>query len=317
MNNTIKSTSILTLTAMIWGFAFVAQRSSMEYVGPFFFTGVRSLLGGLTLVTFLLIQNRIHAKNKLEQPQSRDTPPKLNTANALYRKNMITGGCVCGLVLFSGTNFQQVGLVFTTASKAGFITTLYIVLVPILGLLLKHKTHWNTWLGVLLAAIGLFFLCISETFDILPGDMIVLVGAGFWAIHILVIAHFIKHVDAVHLSCIQFFVCGVLSLVIMFFADNYFSPEISTQSVIDVIPAILYSGILSSGVGFTLQAVGQKYANPTVASIVMSTEAVFSVIGGFLILGERFTPREFMGCVLMFAAVILAQLPLSPKRTVD
>ena len=312
-NNTIKSTAILTLTAMIWGFAFVAQRSSMEHVGPFLFCSIRSILGGLTLVVFLLIRNRINNPGRLKNSTDQDLESKTSASLALNRKNLIIGGCACGFILFAGSNFQQVGLVFTTASKAGFITTLYIVLVPIFGLLLRYKTHWNSWTGVLLAAIGLYFLCISDTFDIQPGDLTVLCGAAFWAIHILVIAHFVKRVNAVHLSCLQFFVCGILSLTVMFFADHHFNAEVNLQSIISILPAILYTGILSSGVGFTLQAVGQKYANPTAASIIMSTEAVFSVVGGFLILGERFTPREFLGCVLMFIAVLLAQLPVKSK----
>jgi drug/metabolite transporter (DMT)-like permease len=320
MSNTFKSTFTLTLAAMIWGFAFVAQRSGMEHVGPFFFNGSRTLLGALTLIVFISVQNgakRSRAAGALSADAG--TPEQPADRSVAFwtdgKKNTLKGGLVCGLVLFAGSNFQQVGLVFTTASKAGFITALYIILVPIFGIFLKHKTHWNTWVGVLLASVGLYCLCITETLTIEPGDAVILIGAAFWALHILVIDYFVQRVDAVHLSCMQFVVCGACSLIVMPFGDPYFSaahvPPI--ENIIAVLPAILYTGVLSSGAGFTLQAVGQKYANPTVASIIMSTEAIFGVIGGFLLLSERFTSREMLGSVLMFAAVILAQLPLGAR----
>jgi drug/metabolite transporter (DMT)-like permease len=314
MNNAIKSTSILMLSAMIWGFAFVAQRSGMEHVGPFFFNGVRTVLGALTLVVFILIRDGAKRAGRAPSAVSAGAGAgggKRAAFPAEERKTLLRGGLICGLVLFSGSNFQQIGLVFTTASKAGFITALYIVLVPIFGIFLKHRTHWNTWAGVLLAAAGLYCLCITESLSIAPGDSVILLGAGFWAMHILVIDRFVRRTDAIRLSCVQFIVCGVLSLAVMPFADSHFMtmPALSLESVVAALPAILYTGVLSSGAGFTLQAVGQRYANPAAASVIMSTEAIFGVIGGFLLLGERFTVREMLGCVLMFAAVILAQLP--------
>jgi drug/metabolite transporter (DMT)-like permease len=315
MNNTIKSTCTLTLSAMIWGFAFVAQRSGMDHVGPFFFNGVRTLLGAFTLIVFLLIQNRAKPgarADALAEARADGKPAAFWSDN---RKALLQGGLACGLILFAGSNFQQIGLVFTTASKAGFITTLYIILVPIFGIFLRHKTHWNTWAGVLLAAVGLYCLCLTESFSIDPGDLVILIGAAFWAMHILVIDHFVQRVSAVRLSCMQFVVCGAFSLAVMPFADSYFTEvsALSPENVVAALPAILYTGVLSSGAGFTLQAVGQKYANPTAASIIMSTEAIFGVIGGFLLLGERFTGREMLGSALMFAAVILAQLPFGAR----
>jgi drug/metabolite transporter (DMT)-like permease len=322
MNNTIKSTFALTLAAMVWGFAFVAQRSGMEHVGPFFFNGVRTSLGALTLIVFLLLRRGAKRETLAVDAPPRDgaaKPAQAAGGRAAFwnedRKNLLRGGLVCGLVLFMGSNFQQVGLVFTTASKAGFITALYIILVPVFGIFLRHKTHWNTWVGVLLAGAGLYCLCLTETLSITPGDLVILIGAAFWALHILVIDYFVQRTDAVRLSCAQFVVCGLSCLAVMPFADPHFTavPVFRLENAIAALPAILYTGILSSGVGFTLQAVGQKYANPTVASIIMSTEAIFGVIGGFLLLGERFTPREMLGSALMFAAVILAQLPLGAR----
>lgn len=291
----------------------MAQRSSMEYVGPFFFNGIRSVLGGFTLIAVIFAQSRIAAFGKTSIPEKKGGAGLAGRLEGLLagdNKTLLLGGLSCGSILFAGTNFQQVGLVFTTASKAGFITALYIVLVPIFGILLKHKTHWNTWAGVAIAAVGLYFLCINEALQVESGDMIVLVGAAFWAMHILVIAYFVARVDAVKLSCLQFFVCGILSLLCMVFFDIKFSAGLTADGFSHVLPSILYTGILSSGAGFTLQAIGQKYANPTAASIIMSTEAVFGVIGGFLLLGERLSGREVLGCVLMFAAVVLAQLPI-------
>ncbi|MDR1572577.1 MAG: DMT family transporter [Clostridiales Family XIII bacterium] len=311
MGNSLKSTLILTLTAMIWGFAFTAQRSSMEHVGPFFFTGVRSLLGALTLVAFMMLQSGARRASAGGGGAGGPRPGGILRAGTAESAALLKGGLACGLVLFAGSNFQQVGLVFTTASKTGFITALYIILVPVFGIFLKHRTRWNTWAGVLLAAVGLYCLCLTESLSIAPGDLIVLFGAAFWALHILVIDYFVRRVDAIRLSCAQFVVCGALSLIAMPFADQYFSqaPALALQNIAAALPAILYTGILSSGVGFTLQAVGQRYANPSAASIIMSTEAVFGVIGGFLLLNERLTPREMLGCALMFAAVMLAQLP--------
>ncbi|MDR2089159.1 MAG: DMT family transporter [Clostridiales Family XIII bacterium] len=314
MNNTIKSTCILMLAAMIWGFAFVAQRSGMEHVGPFFFNGVRTVLGALTLVAVLLARGG--AKRGVGAVAAPETEGRADGFWNDERKALLKGGFLCGLVLFAGSNFQQIGLVFTTASKAGFITTLYIVLVPIFGIFLKHRTRWNAWAGVVLAAAGLYCLCITERFSIAPGDLIVLLGAGFWAVHIFVIDRFVRHTGAIRLSCVQFAVCGALSLAVMPFADPHFATAsaFGLESVRAVLPAILYTGVLSSGAGFTLQAVGQKYAKPTAASIILSTEAIFGVVGGFLLLGERFTGREVLGCILMFAAVILAQLPLASSE---
>jgi drug/metabolite transporter (DMT)-like permease len=315
MSNTVKSTFTLTLAAMIWGFAFVAQRSGMEYVGPFFFNGVRTMLGALTLIVFISVQNGARRSRDASASASRQPAERAGAFWTSGRKDLLRGGLLCGLVLFAASNFQQMGLVFTTASKAGFITALYIILVPIFGIFLKHRTHWNTWVGVVLASAGLYCLCITEALTIEPGDLVVLIGSAFWAMHILVIDYFVRRVDAVHLSCMQFIVCGAFSLMAMPFGDPHFSAASfpSIENILAVLPAILYTGILSSGAGFTLQAVGQKYANPSVASIIMSTESIFGVVGGFLLLQERFTPREMLGSILMFAAVILAQLPLGKR----
>lgn len=296
LNNTIKSSTYLMLTAFIWGFAFVAQRAGMEYVGPFFFSGVRMLMGTATLMLFYFISQK-------------SNPFKIE-------KYTLKAGIAAGLVLFFAANLQQIGLIYTSAGKSGFLTTLYIVIVPILGIFLKQKTHWNTWVSVLIATVGLYFLCVTEALTITPGDTVVLISSLFWALHILTIGHFASNVDILKMSYVQFFVVGILSIVLFPFLDSYFTDIQDLSAVADAVPTLLYSGILSTGIAFSLQALGQKFANPTTASLILSLEAVFSLIGGVLILSESFSPREIFGCVLMFAAVILAQLPVKSKARI-
>jgi drug/metabolite transporter (DMT)-like permease len=334
--NVALSTSILTFTAFVWGMGFVAQRAGMESVGPFFFSGARMLLGALTLFFIIALTQVVRRATSRRQlsaaagnaaaaeagaplsatdEKTPQTQPGGMPKVSLVR--LIRAGALCGGVLFFAGNFQQVGLVTTTASKSGFLTALYIVLVPILGIFLKHKTHWNTWVSVLIAAGGLYFLCVTNDMQIAAGDLIVLVGSLGWATHVYAIDHFVKafnQADVLKLCALQFLFAGVAAFICAPFLDGFFSPEpLTLTAVSDVLVSILYAGIASTGIGFTLQAVGQKYANPSEAAIIMSLEAVFSVIGGMIILGEKMSGREILGCVLMFAAVILAQLPIGNK----
>jgi drug/metabolite transporter (DMT)-like permease len=295
--------------------AFVAQRVGMEFIGPFLFTGVRMLFGALTLLIVLLL---FGLRNRGGRVRDGGGGAGVLPGAAKWRPSLFKAGLVCGAVIFLAGSSQQIGLVFTTASKAGFLTALYIVLVPLLGIALRHKTHWNTWVSVLIAAAGLYFLCLTGGFFIQFGDMITLVGAFFWACHILVIDHFVKGLDGrdvMRLCVIQFAVSSVLSFVAAPFLDGLFVSEtFAFERLVDALPAVLYTGILSTGVAFTLQAVGQQGLNPSAASIIMSLEAVFSVFGGILLLGEVLTGRELAGCILMFAAVILSQLPVGQGK---
>jgi drug/metabolite transporter (DMT)-like permease len=292
--------------------AFVAQRVGMEFIGPFLFSGVRMLFGALTLIVVLLISEFFAARRA-----KTEVPVRFPVAKWLQ---ILKAGLVCGLIIFLAGGFQQIGLVSTTASKAGFLTTLYIVLVPILGIVLKQKTHWNTWVSVFIAAVGLYFLCLTGGFSIQFGDTIVLVSALFWACHILVIDQFVKGVgkrEVMRLCITQFAVASILSFIAAPFLDGLLGAvgAFSFEQLIDALPVILYTGVLSTGVAFTLQAMGQQGLNPSAASIVMSLEAVFSVLGGMLILGEVLSGREILGCALMFAAIILSQLPVGrPKQ---
>ncbi|WP_394231748.1 DMT family transporter [Niallia oryzisoli] len=283
---------LLTITAIIWGTSFVAQRVGMDYIGPFTFTATRFLIGTLSLIPIILIMGRLN-KNKQKDHTRFGT-----------KKDLLIGGLACGVALFFGISFQQAGLVYTTAGKAGFITALYIVLVPLLGIFLHKKVSKRVWIGVALAVVGLYLLCITEGFKISKGDFIVLCGTVFWASHILIIDHFAPKVDGLKMSFIQFFVASILSLVAALSVET-----IKLSSILDSAGPILYTGIVVVGIAYTFQILGQKGTNPTVSAIILSMESVFAVLSGMVLLGESMALKEIIGCVIMFIAVIIAQLP--------
>lgn len=293
MNKSVKSTILLLMAAIIWGSAFVAQRSGMDSIGPFYFCAIRSIIGSGALFVVYLITK----KSSAETQQTKEEKQKEN-------KLLLKGSLVCGLVIFCAMNSQQMGLVSVDAGKSGFLTALYIVLVPLIGIFLKHKTSLFNWVGAGLSVIGLYLLCITTEFKIEGGDAILLIGALFWALHILCINHFAPHLNVVKLNALQFFIAGIISLVIAFFKE-----PISMDAVTGAAVAILYTSIGSTAIAFTLQAMAQKYASPTAAAITMSTEALWAVVFGFIILGETLTTRELTGCIFMLAAVIISQLP--------
>ena len=287
---------MLVLTAFIWGTAFVAQSVGMDYLGPFTFNGVRSLIGGIALLPCILLLKR----------WSREEPEETHCKE--NRKDLILGGTVCGLLLFGASSLQQIGIQYTTAGKAGFITAFYIVIVPVLGIFLKKRIGWKVWAAVVIALVGLYFLCITESFTIGKGDALIFLCALVFSLHILVIDYFAPRADGVVMSCIQFFVCGIVSLPFMFLTETPTIEGILAGGV-----PLLYAGVLSCGVAYTLQIIGQKNVNPAVASLILSLESCFSVLAGWLILGENLSVRETAGCILMFAAIILAQLPDKKK----
>jgi drug/metabolite transporter (DMT)-like permease len=299
---------------------FVAQRSGMENVGPFFFSGTRMILGAATLFIILAIM-ALGRKVKSRKRMSSKNVDSGEEGKKASARDLIKGGLACGGILFFAGAAQQIGLVFTTASKAGFLTALYIVLVPILGIFLRHKTHWNTWVSVLVAAVGLYFLCMTGRLHIQIGDLAVLIGAVGWATHILVIDHFVAkfgQTDVIRLCALQFLFSGIFAFICMPFFDGFFNATpLSFAAINAAMISLLYAGIISTGVGFTLQAIGQRYANPSAASIIMSLESVFAAVGGAMILHERMSARELFGCALMFAAVILAQLPIGNKSAAN
>jgi len=287
----MKSNLLLLITSVIWGFAFVAQRAGMEFIGPFTFNTARFTLGSLSLIPLLLINQRRKFEREKFLP--------LNDKKLLY------GGLSAGTVLFLGATFQQGGLVYTDAGKAGFITGFYIILVPILGLFINQKTSLLTWLGAVVAIIGLFFLSVNETFDINTGDILVLVGAFFWAIQILVIGHYSIRVDPFQLAFSQFVVCAVFSFIAALISET-----IILQNIFLAYLPILYAGLFSVGIAFTIQVVAQREAHPANAAIIMSLESVFAVIGGWMILNESIPMRGLFGCLLMLIGMILSQLYL-------
>jgi len=304
----LKGNLLLLTTATIWGSAFVAQRVGMDYVGPLTFSWTRFVLAALVLIPVIHFMDRFSKKD----PQSGETKKKeLTTAERKQeRKQLLKASLVCGCVLCTATVFQQVGLVSTSAGKTGFITALYIVLVPLFSVVLKHRPKLKSWIGVALGTIGLYFLCITSSFTIAPGDLIVLIGAGFWATHILVIDYFLPKIsDPVKMSMYQFVVVAVIC-----FIGSLIFEDLSIPAIIDGAIPIMYAGILSGGVGFTFQILGQRHTNPTVASLILSLEAVFAAIFGFLLLNELMTPREIAGCLLMFFAIIISQLPDRKKN---
>lgn len=292
----LKNSLLLLLTATIWGVAFVAQSVGMDYVGGFTFNMARSLIGSAVLLPVIWFMGRNSSK-KAEEAQGFGS-----------RKDLLWGGMACGILMCLASNFQQFGIKYTTVGKAGFITACYIVLVPILGLFLKKKCSPFIWLAVAMSVAGLYLLCITDGFSIGKGDILVLICAVLFSFHILVIDYYSPKVDGVKLSCIQFLVCGILSGIPALIFEK---PEMS--AVLTAWQPILYAGVMSCGVAYTLQIIGQKNMNPTVASLILSLESCISVLAGWVILGQQLSAREITGCVIMFAAIILAQLPQKEK----
>ena len=300
----IRNSLLLLLTATIWGTAFVAQSVGMEYVEAFTFTFARSIVGGIVLIPCIWFLRWLKGREK-----------KTSCDVTCAKRPHITkiewiGGICCGLALCAASNFQQIGIAYTTVGKAGFITALYVVIVPIMGLFFKKRVSFVVWICVVLSVIGLYLLCMTEgSLTLAYGDLLVLICAVLFSVHIMVIDHFSPQGDGVVMSCIQFFVCGIVSGIIMLFVETP-----SLENIMAAAMPILYAGVLSSGVAYTLQIVGQKDMNPTVASLILCLESVVSALAGWLILHEALTARELLGCVLMFAAIVLAQVPMPERK---
>jgi len=295
---TLQSDGLLLITAVIWGSAFVAQRVGMDYIGPFTYNGIRFALGALSLVPLMIYQQKTGFQ--LPDPSDLLTP-----------KSMINSGIITGVVLFAGASLQQVGLVYTTAGKAGFITGLYVVIVPILGVLIGQRSALGTWGGALLAAIGLYFLSVTESFTIVFGDLLEIIGAFFWSIHVLLLASYSNKIGPIRLAFAQFVICSILSLITAVIFE-----VISITGILDATVPILYGGLCSVGIAYTLQVVAQRYAHPAHAAILLSLETVFAALCGWIILGEILSPRALIGCSLMFAGMLFSQLHLIVARKI-
>ncbi len=283
--HTITADLLLLMVAFIWGFGFVAQRVGMDHIGPYTFNGIRFLLGGLCLVP-LALRNR--------QPVLVDKARMISPLRA---------GMLAGLFLFAGATLQQVGLQYTTAGKAGFITGLYVVFVPMIGLLFRQRTTVGTWLGAGLAVVGLYLLSIQGAMHIAPGDLLETIGAFFWAIHVLLLGYLAPRTSPIRLAMIQFFVCGLLSLVIALFLET-----ITLSGVYAAAVPLFYGGVVAVGAGYTLQVVVQRRAHPAHAAILLSLESPFAALGGWWLLDEYLSSRSMIGCALMLAGMLVSQL---------
>lgn len=292
----LRANLLLLLTAMIWGVAFVAQSVSMDYIGPFTFLCSRSLLGGVVLLPVIAVMGKGEKQSAEQKPGN--------------RKLLLIGGICCGVMLFIGSAFQQIGIQYTTAGKAGFITAMYMVLVPICGLFFGKRPSGKTWGAVVVALAGMYLLCLygSGIESLSRGDLLEMLCALGFTAHILVIDYFSPKVDGVKMSCIQFFTCGILAGIFMLILETPGWDSLRAAAL-----PIAYAGILSSGVGYTLQIVAQKDTQPTVASLLMSLESVFSLIFGWILLKESMSGVELLGCGLMFAAIVWVQLPGKKK----
>ena len=299
----ILGNSLLLLTALIWGTSFIFQRVSTDHISPLFFGSSRMVLATFGL---WIIVKVTEARKKKKGPGEAQSPEQQEA----LRKNTLRGGVICGVFLTLGMSFQQMGIVYTTAGKTGFITALYIVFVPVIGgMFLKHRTTWLVGLAVVLATVGMYFLSIDEKLTLGKGDALVLICAVFYALHILSCDHFVLISDPLRLSMYQFATCAVLSGIASFLFEQ---PTLAMLTAAAI--PIIYTGFISGGAGYTLQMIGQQFTDPTVASLILSLEAVFGVLGGWLVLQEIMTPREVIGCMVVFTAIILAQVPLPDKK---
>ena len=300
-NKKLLGNLLLTLTAIIWGMAFAAQRVGMESVGPVTFTAARMVPAALAVGAVSAV---------LGGREKRRGSARTTAEDAARRKNTLLGGVCCGLFLTAASLFQQIGIVYTTAGKAGFITAMYMLLVPVIAsVVLKKRYPWTVWLAVAVGVAGMYLLCVTEDFRLTRGDAMVCLCALLFSGHILCCDHFARLGDPVRISAVQFGVVALISGVLAFCTETPSWDKVAAAAV-----PILYCGFMSGGVGYTLQIVAQRYTDPAIASLLLSLEAVFALLGGALLLGERMSGRELLGCLILFAAIVLVQLPAPGKK---
>ena len=297
----LRGGAMLMLTALIWGTAFVAQSVGMDYLGPCAFTAVRNFIGCVALLPVIALASRLRSGAQPEE-----------AAPAPGKKALFGWGAACGLLLGGATLLQQAGMQTASAGKAGFLTALYIVIVPVLGIFLGRRPGLKVWMGVVLALVGAYLLSVKGGAGIASGDLLVIASAVVFSLHILVIDSVPAGVDGVRLSCVQFLVAGAFALVLALFLESF-----TWRDILSAWVPLLYTGVVSSGVGYTLQILGQRTVNPTVASLILSLESVFAALAGWAILGQALSLRELFGCALVFVAVILAQLPSKKGRAIN
>lgn len=289
---------LLLITAVVWGCAFVAQSVGMEYVGPFTFQTIRSILGAITLLPLIFITDRKKKKENMNIYMEKKE-----------KKQLWIGGIICGIILGLASCLQQVGIQYTTVGKAGFITALYILIVPVLGIFFKKRVPLKIWGCIGIAIIGLYLLCMQDRLALFKGDTYIVLCALAFSVHIMVVDYYASRVDGLKLSCLQFLVAGLFAMIAMFLTE---SPRL--EEIFAAWAPILYGGVFSCGIGYTLQVIGQKYTKPAIASLIMSLESVFAVLAGIIILKQLPSLREAIGCLFMFTAIILAQIPERKKK---
>lgn len=289
-NKAMQANLMMLLAASIWGFAFVAQRVGMDTMGPHWFNSLRFFIGVVALMPVVIWMDRVQAKSAAESSKS-------------SVKTLLMGGAVAGFLLFIGATFQQVGLQYTTAGKAGFITGMYIFFVPLIGLFFRMKTGLGTWLGALIALWGLYLLSINEDFTLSKGDTLQLICALAFAGHVLMIGYLASRMDTVKLSLVQFFVAGLLAMILALYFEQLTWGMITSTAV-----PLLFAGVMSTGIAYTLQTIAQQHAHPSHAAIILSSEGVFAVVGGFLLLNEVLPVQGLLGCGLILAGMLMSQL---------
>lgn len=297
----LRGGAMLMLTALIWGTAFVAQSVGMDYLGPCAFTATRNFIGCVALLPVIALASRLRSGAQPEE-----------AAPAPGKKALFGWGAACGLLLGGATLLQQAGMQTASAGKAGFLTALYIVIVPVLGIFLGRRPGLKVWMGVVLALVGAYLLSVKGGAGIASGDLLVIASAVVFSLHILVIDSVPTGMDGVRLSCVQFLVAGAFALVLALFLETF-----TWRDILSAWVPLLYTGVVSSGVGYTLQILGQRTVNPTVACLILSLESVFAALAGWAILGQALSLRELFGCALVFVAVILAQLPRKKGRAIN
>lgn len=297
----------MTITALIWGTTFVAQSVAMDHLGPWSFNCLRNILGTLVLIPVIYVIEKSETRRNMAKNIA-DPTPEMSLKRPEVRRLTLIGGCVSGIFLASASLFQQYGIIETTVGKSGFITALYLIIVPFLSIFLKKKIHLNEWISAFIAVGGFYIMSIQGRPTINRGDLILLVCALLFSMQILAIDHFVDSVNPVAMSCVQFFVSMVISSFGLFFIERPTMADISAAAI-----PILWAGLMSSGIAYTLQIIAQKNLEPTLASLLMSLESVFSAIAGYFILHEKLSTRELIGCALVFGAVLLAQIPVKDQ----
>lgn len=307
----LKGVLILLITAFIWGTSFVAQSIGMEKIEAFTFNGIRTIMGGLFLLPIIIVKELIIKKHYTDKEASNQSDSNIKAHRNIFTKKALKYGIILGCIFCVASNFQQFAFYYSTAGKIAFITSLYMFFVPIIGLFIKKRVPILTWICVVFGFVGLYFLCVTpdQLSNINKGDILALICAFFYSIHILCVEKFAREVDGTLLSCLQFFVGGGISLIMMFIFET---PVIS-----DILAAgkpLLYSGIMSCGIAYTLQIIGQKYTEATIASLLMCMESVFAVLSSAIVLDEYLTRREIIGCTIMFVAIIISQISTAKSK---